>query len=90
LATTTDIFIKAKLSDQKYLPNVIGTLVSHSARIAEFQQSNEFPNQIWFRVPVTDYAQCQEVLNSLLAMEWEVSQVERFQPPFIPFPSNDD
>ncbi|MDR2367247.1 MAG: bifunctional (p)ppGpp synthetase/guanosine-3',5'-bis(diphosphate) 3'-pyrophosphohydrolase [Deltaproteobacteria bacterium] len=88
LESTTDIFIKVRLFDQKYLPNVIGAMVSHSARIAEFQQSSEFPNQIWFRVPVKDYAQCQELLNALLAMEWEVAQVERFQPPFIPFPSD--
>jgi GTP pyrophosphokinase len=88
LESTTDIFIKVKLFDQKYLPNVIGTLVSHSARIAEFQQCSEHPDQIWFRVPVKDYAHCQELLNSLSGMEWEVAQVERFQPPFIPFPSD--
>ncbi|MDR1309041.1 MAG: RelA/SpoT family protein, partial [Deltaproteobacteria bacterium] len=83
---TTDIFIKAKLYDQKYLANVIGALVAHSARIAEFQQSTEHSNQVWFKIPVRDYAQCQELLNSLAAMEWEVAQVERFQPPFMPFP----
>jgi GTP pyrophosphokinase len=88
LTATTDIFIKVKLFDPKYLPSVIGAMVSHAARIAEFQQSSEYPNQIWFRVPVKDYAQCQELLNALLAMEWEVAQVERFQPPFIPFPDD--
>jgi GTP pyrophosphokinase len=87
--TTTDIFIKVKLFDKKYIPNVISALVSNSARIADFQQSIDNPNQIWFRVPVKDYSQCQVLLASLTAMEWEVAQVERFQPPFIPFPPDE-
>ncbi|MDR1677805.1 MAG: bifunctional (p)ppGpp synthetase/guanosine-3',5'-bis(diphosphate) 3'-pyrophosphohydrolase, partial [Deltaproteobacteria bacterium] len=88
LTSTTDIFIKLKLVNQKYLTNVIGAMVSHSARISEFKQCDEYPEQIWFRVPVKDYDQCQDLLNTLSAMVWEVSQVERFQPPFIPFPSD--
>jgi GTP pyrophosphokinase len=88
LDTATDIFIKVKLFDAKYLTNVIATMVEHSARIAEFQQSTEYPNQLWFRVPVKDYSQLQELLNALMALKYEVHQVERFQPPFIPFPAD--
>ncbi|MDR2387665.1 MAG: bifunctional (p)ppGpp synthetase/guanosine-3',5'-bis(diphosphate) 3'-pyrophosphohydrolase [Deltaproteobacteria bacterium] len=84
----TDIYIKVKLVDEKYLPNIITTMVNHSARMTEFHQSKDYPNQIWFRVPVKNFAHCQELLKALLDLDFQVEKVERFQPPFIPFNSD--
>ncbi|MDR1051711.1 MAG: RelA/SpoT family protein [Deltaproteobacteria bacterium] len=85
-AGTVDVHIKINMADQKYLPGVINVLVAHNARITEFQQCPDFPNQVWFRIPVRDYGQCQEIIGAIAAMDHEITQVERFQPPFAPFP----
>ncbi|MDR0354376.1 MAG: RelA/SpoT family protein [Deltaproteobacteria bacterium] len=82
-----EAFIKLVLADQKRLAAVIGVFVACGSEIGEFHHSEDYPSQIWFRISVNDYGQCQAILEALSAMENEVLQAERFIPPFTPFSS---